>query len=183
MDKVAKMALSNHILLAALALAMATLAGCKGGDGKARAAKQPAAVEAKAAPADTSAVRHLTTAEFVDMVYDFRANPDEWVYKGDKPAIVDFYATWCPPCKQLSPLLEKLAAEHSGAINIYKVDIDEEPELAAAFGISSIPPAEPSLSPWFTVWLTLLIVSIVAGILFSNFPTKFQQSEILAASK
>ena len=139
MDKVAKMALSNHILLAALALAMATLAGCKGGDGKARAAKQPAAVEAKAAPADTSAVRHLTTAEFVDIVYDFRANPDEWVYKGDKPAIVDFYATWCPPCKQLSPLLEKLAAEHSGAINIYKVDIDEEPELAAAFGISSIP--------------------------------------------
>ena len=56
-------------------------------------------------------------------------------------------------------------------------------EPGGDFGISSIPPAEPSLSPWFTVWLTLLIVSIVAGILFSNFPTKFQQSEILAASK
>ena len=56
-------------------------------------------------------------------------------------------------------------------------------EPGGDFGISSIPPAEPSLSPWFTVWLTLLIVSIVAGILFSNFPTKSQQSEILAASK
>ena len=56
-------------------------------------------------------------------------------------------------------------------------------EPGGDFGISSIPPAEPSLSPWFTVWLALLIVSIVAGILFSNFPTKSQQSEILAASK
>ena len=60
---------------------------------------------------------------------------------------------------------------------------DPAQEPGGDFGISSIPPAEPSLSPWFTVWLTLLIVSIVAGILFSNFPTKSQQSEILAASK
>ena len=58
---------------------------------------------------------------------------------GDKPAIVDFYATWCGPCKAIAPVLEKLAAEYKGKIVVYKIDTDKEPELSAAFGIRSIP--------------------------------------------
>ena len=82
---------------------------------------------------------HLTKAEFLKKVYDYEANPDTWKYAGDKPAIVDFYATWCGPCKALSPILEDLAKEYDGKIYIYKVDVDKESDLAGAFGIQSIP--------------------------------------------
>ncbi len=82
---------------------------------------------------------HLTKAEFLNKVYNFEANPNDWKYEGDKPCIVDFYATWCGPCKALAPLLEDLAKEYEGKIYIYKVDVDKEAELAGAFGIQSIP--------------------------------------------
>ena len=67
------------------------------------------------------------------------ANPNDWKYEGDKPAIVDFYATWCGPCKALAPVLEELAKEYAGKVYIYKIDVDKEEELAGAFGIRSIP--------------------------------------------
>lgn len=82
---------------------------------------------------------HLTKSEFISKVFDYNSNPKEWKYKGDKPAIVDFYATWCGPCKVLSPILEELAQEYQGQINIYKIDVDKERELASAFNIQSIP--------------------------------------------
>jgi thioredoxin len=82
---------------------------------------------------------HLTKEEFLSKVVDFENNPDEWKYLGDKPALVDFYADWCGPCKSIAPVLEELAAEYEGQIYIYKVDTDAEQELAAAFGIRSIP--------------------------------------------
>ena len=72
-------------------------------------------------------------------VYNYEKNPKEWKYEGGKPAIVDFYATWCGPCKAIAPVLEKLAAEYKGKIVVYKIDSDKEPELSAAFGIRSIP--------------------------------------------
>ncbi len=84
-------------------------------------------------------VVHLTKAEFLEKVYNFEKNPNEWKYEGDKPAIVDFYATWCGPCKMIAPILEELAGEYDGQIVIYKIDTDKEQELAAAFGIRSIP--------------------------------------------
>ena len=85
------------------------------------------------------AVKHLTKAEFLEKVYNYEKNPDKWVYEGDTPAIVDFYATWCGPCKTLSPILDQLVKEYDGKIIIYKIDTDKERELAAAFGIRSIP--------------------------------------------
>lgn len=84
-------------------------------------------------------VIHLTKAEFLDKVYNFEKNPNEWKYEGDKPAIVDFYADWCGPCKMVAPILDELAKEYEGQIVIYKIDTEKEKELAGAFGIRSIP--------------------------------------------
>jgi thioredoxin len=81
----------------------------------------------------------LTKATFIEKVFNFENNPDEWKYNGDKPAIVDFYATWCGPCRITSPILKDLAAEYGDEIYVYKIDVDKEPELAAMFGVQSIP--------------------------------------------
>ncbi|MDR3367090.1 MAG: thioredoxin [Prevotellaceae bacterium] len=82
---------------------------------------------------------HLSRAEFLSKVANYEKNPNEWAYLGDKPAIVDFYASWCGPCKMIAPILDELAAQYEGQIHIYKVDTDKEQELAAAFDIRSIP--------------------------------------------
>lgn len=82
---------------------------------------------------------HLTKEEFLTKVMDFENNPTEWKYLGDKPAIIDFYADWCGPCKMIAPVLEELAAEYADDIYIYKIDTEREQELAAIFGIRSIP--------------------------------------------
>ena len=84
-------------------------------------------------------VVHITKADFLKKVYDFEKNPDEWKYLGSQPAIVDFYADWCGPCRQLSPVLDELAKEYSGKLTIYKVNVDNERGLATFFGIRSIP--------------------------------------------
>lgn len=81
---------------------------------------------------------HLTKDEFLKKVFNYETNK-EWKYAGDKPALIDFYATWCGPCKMLSPILEELAAEYGDQIYIYKVNTEEEQELAAVFNIRSIP--------------------------------------------
>ena len=82
---------------------------------------------------------HLTKEEFLKKVANYEANPTEWKYLGDKPCIIDFYADWCGPCKMVAPILEELAKEYNDQIYIYKVNTEEEQELAGAFGIRSIP--------------------------------------------
>jgi thioredoxin len=81
----------------------------------------------------------LDQAQFLEKVADFKTNPEEWKYLGDKPAIIDFWAEWCVYCRRLSPVLEELAKEYDGEIYIYKVNTDVEREIAAAFGIRSLP--------------------------------------------
>lgn len=83
------------------------------------------------------AVKELNAASFSKQVFDM--NSENLVYLGDKPAIVDFTATWCGPCKRITPILEELAKEYEGQIVIYKVDVDKEKGLAQAFNVSSIP--------------------------------------------
>lgn len=83
-------------------------------------------------------VQHLSTQEFKDKVFDYENNK-EWKFEGDKPAIIDFYADWCGPCKALAPILDELGEEYAGKVDIYKVDTEAERELAQAFGIRSIP--------------------------------------------
>ncbi len=80
----------------------------------------------------------LTTEEFKQKVFNWEEN-QEWKYEGDLPAIVDFYADWCGPCKMVAPILEEISTEYAGKLNVYKVDTDAEQELAMAFGIQSIP--------------------------------------------
>ena len=87
----------------------------------------------------TTKVVHITKADFLKKIYDIEKNPDEWKYLGSQPAIVDFYADWCGPCRQLSPVLDELAKEYSGKLTIYKVNVDNERGLATFFGIRSIP--------------------------------------------
>ncbi|MEE4114685.1 MAG: thioredoxin domain-containing protein [Marinilabiliaceae bacterium] len=82
---------------------------------------------------------HLTKSEFLEKVFNYEKNSEEWKFEGDIPCIVDFYADWCQPCKIAGPILEELAVEYEGRINVYKIDTEKERELAAAFGIRSIP--------------------------------------------
>ena len=86
-----------------------------------------------------SYVKHLTKAEFVEKVYDYTTGDKVFKYKGDKPAIVDFYADWCGPCRKLSPILEEVAKELKDDIYIYKINTDKEPDVARAFGIRALP--------------------------------------------
>ncbi|MDO3693913.1 thioredoxin [Wenyingzhuangia sp. chi5] len=83
-------------------------------------------------------VQTITKQDFLDKVFNFEKS-QEWDFAGEVPAIIDFYADWCGPCKALAPLLEELQKEYNGKINIYKVDTEAEQELAGAFGIRSIP--------------------------------------------
>lgn len=81
----------------------------------------------------------LNKADFLKKVYNYEKNQEEWVYEGDKPCIIDFYADWCGPCKKIAPVLKELAEQYRGQIVIYKVNVDNEKELASTFGIKTIP--------------------------------------------
>jgi len=81
---------------------------------------------------------HLTKESFLEKVFNYEQNK-EWKYAGDKPCIIDFYADWCGPCKIVAPILEDLSKDFEGKMNIYKVNTEEEQELASVFGIRSIP--------------------------------------------
>ena len=83
-------------------------------------------------------MEHLTKETFIDKVFDYENNK-EWKFKGDKPAIIDFYADWCGPCKMVAPILEELSTEYEGQVDIYKIDTEDQQELAQTFGIRSIP--------------------------------------------
>jgi thioredoxin len=81
----------------------------------------------------------LNKADFLKKVSDYEKNSNAWVYEGDLPCIIDFYADWCGPCKRVAPILKELADEYRGQVIFYKINVDKERDLARAFGISSIP--------------------------------------------
>lgn len=83
-------------------------------------------------------MEHLTIETFKTKVFNFEQNKD-WKFEGDKPCIIDFYADWCAPCRMVAPILEELSKEYNGKVDIYKVDTEAEQDLAALFGIRSIP--------------------------------------------
>lgn len=83
-------------------------------------------------------MEHLTKETFLEKVFNYEQNK-EWKFEGKLPALIDFYADWCAPCKMVAPILEELSKEYEGKINIYKIDTEAEQELAGVFGIRSIP--------------------------------------------
>lgn len=149
--------IGTHITIGALALAaLLTLGSCGGGsgnNGSETSAKQETKTEqsttnntTNAAPQAAARKENKTmkpvqmTAEmFRERVMDYVANPNEWKFKGEKPALIDFYATWCGPCKMMSPIVDEMAEKYGDQIDVYKVDVDQEEELAGLFGIRSIP--------------------------------------------
>jgi len=84
-------------------------------------------------------VIQMTTADFKKLIFNYEKNPENWVFEGERPCIVDFYADWCRPCKLVAPIMDELAAKYAGQIDIYKVNTDQERELSQVFGIRSIP--------------------------------------------
>ncbi|MDD6517869.1 MAG: thioredoxin [Prevotella sp.] len=87
----------------------------------------------------TMNVKELTLDEFKQKVMNTDLHPNDWVFEGQRPALIDFYATWCGPCKMTAPRVEQIAEKYAGKIDVYKVDVDKQEELAAMFGIQSIP--------------------------------------------
>lgn len=83
-------------------------------------------------------MENLTKETFKEKVFDFEAG-EEWVFKGERPAVIDFYADWCGPCKTIAPILDELSTEYDGKVDIYKVNTEDEFELAGMFGVQSIP--------------------------------------------
>ncbi len=84
-------------------------------------------------------VKYLTKKDFLEKVYNYEKNPTEWKFQSNRPCVIDFYATWCGPCKAMAPLLEEMSKTYAGKVDFYKIDVDAERELSAAFGIRSIP--------------------------------------------
>ena len=127
---------TSFIILAALLL---TVAGCV--DKGAKPAPDSAVAEAESAARQPASgtVQQLTAAAFRKNIMDYAADSARWQYLGDRPAVIDFYATWCGPCRSMTPIVEEAAKRYAGDVVFYKVDIDEETELAQFFGIQSIP--------------------------------------------
>jgi len=84
-------------------------------------------------------VVYLNEESFRNLVWNYNTNPQDWVYEGELPAVIDFYADWCGPCKRVAPIMDKLAKDYNGKVIIYKVDTDANRELSSVFGIRSIP--------------------------------------------
>lgn len=81
----------------------------------------------------------LPYTAFLKKVWNFEKHPKEWIYEGDEPSVIDFYAVWCVPCKRLAPIMDEMAKKYDGKVKFYKVDVDKESKLASVFQIRSIP--------------------------------------------
>ena len=126
-----------------LAVAVISLQSCNAGqaknNGNENNSKDTPAETVSASNAAEGGTVKLNKAKFLAEVWDYENSPKEWKYKGTKPAMIDFYADWCGPCKIAGPILEELSGEYAGKITIYKIDTEVEQELAGVFGISGIP--------------------------------------------
>jgi thioredoxin len=131
--------MNKRILTIAMVASLAMF-GCNQstGNGQTTSGEPVKSATASANPEEGKVVQ-MNKAMFLERVFNYEKNPDTWVYEGNKPAIIDFYADWCGPCKKIAPIMAQLAEEYKDQIVIYKVDTDKERELAQVFQIRSIP--------------------------------------------
>ncbi len=127
----------KKLLLISL-VSIAFLSSCGSSDDKKETKKQDA-TSSESTANEKSYVKTMSYNDFIKKVWDFEANTNDFIFKGDKPCVVDFFATWCGPCKMISPILEKLAKEYDGKVDFYKVDTDKEPKLAMVLQIQYLP--------------------------------------------
>ena len=126
----------------AFGLAALSLVSASACTAQASSTEQKAKPEAQAgqpAEAKKELVKHIDAAFMRANIYDYKAHPTKFVFKGKRPAVVDFYATWCGPCRSLGPKLEAVAKKYEGKIDFYKVDVDKNAELSQIFRVQSIP--------------------------------------------
>lgn len=95
--------------------------------------------DGKGSDAESTKPEYLTAETFKQKIWNYETNPEKWVYEGTEPAIIDFYADWCKPCKMVAPILEEISQDYKGKLKVYKIDTQVERELAAVFQIQSIP--------------------------------------------
>jgi len=100
---------------------------------------QQIGIETKEKAAADIKPEHLTYETFLQKVWNFEKHPQEWVYEGKEPCVIDFYADWCGPCKRVAPIMDEMAKKYNGKVKIYKINVDKERKLAAVFRIQSIP--------------------------------------------
>ena len=127
----------KRLFLISIAMTVAGLISCSGNSQQAKSVVKKQVLTQQ--NAKKMNVQELTAETFKQKVMNYDIHPNEWIFEGSRPAIIDFYATWCGPCKQTAPIVEKLAEDYEGRIDVYKVDVDQQQELAAFFGVQSIP--------------------------------------------
>lgn len=125
----------NNLALIVLS-AFFLLTGCQPKSGETKSTPE---VSQQAKPTAKVTPMELTAEEFKKRIANYETHPNEWVYLGERPAVIDFYATWCGPCKMTAPIFADLANTFAGKVDFYKIDIDQQPELAGLFGVTSIP--------------------------------------------
>ena len=126
----------KRLFLISIAMTVAGLTSCSGNSQQAKSVVKKQVLTQQ--NAKKMNVQELTAETFKQKVMNYDIHPNEWIFEGSRPAIIDFYATWCGPCKQTAPIVEKLAEDYAGRIDVYKVDVDQQQELAAFFGVQSI---------------------------------------------
>lgn len=131
----------KKLLLISL-ISIAFLSSCGNSDNnKKEEKKQDIKTEATHSESTTEAsyVKVLDYDHFIKNVWDLEANANEFVFKGERPCVIDFYATWCGPCKRVAPIIDKLAKEYDGKVDFYKADVDKDQKLAMVLQIKNIP--------------------------------------------
>lgn len=125
-------------LLVISLITIAFLSSCGSSDNKKETKKQDT-TSSESTTKEKTYVKVMSYNDFIRKVWDFEANASEFVFKGNRPCVIDFYATWCGPCKMVAPILEKLAQEYDGKVDFYKVDTDKEQKLASVLKIQYLP--------------------------------------------
>jgi thioredoxin len=133
----------KNLSLIAILIFSFTVFGCSNVVGSQEGNKDKINAETTAAgtgtPEGQSEIEYLTYDTFLEKVWNFEENPQNWIYEGDVPCVIDFYADWCKPCRMVAPIMDDLATEYKGKVKIYKIDVDKEKKLASVFQVRSIP--------------------------------------------